>query len=487
MIAQYFIFVIITMFVLIAEACYLYLCFLKKYLFQKKKTLSKFVKQVKELYKYMSNVKRNKILLGVDMNKFMEERKGNFQSFFVKSIIWGIVLFIYAITCSGLLSVFLLYAPKRTLLFGIILVIAVEISVFREFITKYINIYVELLDEFTLYLFQFGKLLSKESVKEINTHPANSSTVDWRGIFFLIAAVIVMLYLLKKHNIGLHWTHLLNLYYKSNLPMTVALGGMATAFMAMSYFRQKASSRKEEITYDTRLMLWEDDIEKICNKLHIKSVEIKIVDDIADEVVTSIIKKNEVPQIRIGGFFLNNLNKDFSKEIFRCMILFILGHELSHISTKDSLNRSSFRLFTFIFSGYIMYLLIFKKINLYLYNATGSIEPTTTASLVMLGIALCLYFVIEKTWSDERFWRQVNELRADRIGLQVAGVSVETFRNLMQYYQTELMADDDFHPPYSTRNTEIEKYKDYKWGLKDYLRYTWRFTWNLTFHQNWRL
>lgn len=105
----------------------------------------------------------------------------------------------------------------------------------------------------------------------------------------------------------------------------------------------------------------------------------------------------------------------------------------------------------------------------------------------MAAILFCFDSVFYKTWSDERYWKQVYELRADRIGIQISNVSIDIFKELMFYFQTRIETEDDFHPLYETRIREIEKYNSIKWGIKDQLRYSWNFTWNLRIHKEWRL
>ena len=280
--------------------------------------------------------------------------------------------------------------------------------------------------------------------------------------------------------------NILNTNIIQNPALLVVLICLIGTFLVLLYFREiKSIVKKSEVVFDTKLVPWENDIKDICSKLHIRNIEIKVVDDVK-VTVYSILKKYEIPQIYIGSYYLNDLRDYYEGEIFYYMILFILGHEFSHISSKDSLNRERFEYLLSLLIGFIISLLVFKEINLRVYSVTRGGLFFTIINCVMIVLLLFTYIIFYKTWSDERYWKQVYELRADRIGFQMSNILIDIFKELMLNSQNSETIDD-FHPLYTTRISELEKYKNVKWGIKDQLRYTWKFAWNLRIHKKWRL
>lgn len=475
---------IITIIILLIETFTLYIWFTKKYLPPKVIKLSRLKKQIKEFYRYKRKLDKNEIVPSDSMNIFLEEQKKKYGNFVNDIIFLIFALIIYAITCSLFLGVVLFFKPKYVILFSLF-ILAIEVSVFCDLCRKFSKSAIERLDDFILFLFHFRGMLRNENNKDINASTRIYNTVvTWIALVLSIVIVFSFLALLKKHDI--EWRNIFNIDYKHNPAMMVALLCIISAFMALLHYRDTKLGKKE-VTFDIKLASWENDIERICKKLHIKNVEIKVVDDIVKETVSSILEKYEVPQICIGGYFLNDLKNTYKSEIFYNIVLFILGHELSHISSQDSLNRGRSKFVLFLFIGNILFFLALREINFALYNIINAQLFLIIFNLIMAAIIFCIDSFFYKTWSDERYWKQVYELRADRIGIQISDVSVDIFKELMFYSQTRIETEDDFHPLYETRIREIEKYNSIKWGIKDQLRYTWKFTWNLRIHKEWRL
>lgn len=475
---------IITIIILLMELMSLYIWLTKKYLPPKAKKYTQLKKQIKEFYRYKRKIDKNEIVPSDSMNIFLEGQKKKYGSFVNDIIFVGLSLIIYAITCSLILGVVLFFKPKYVILFSLC-ILALEVYVFLYLCRKFSKSAIERLDDFILFLFYFGKMLKKENKKDINASTRIYNTVvTWVALVLSIVIVFSFLVLLKKHDI--EWRNIFNIDYKHNPVMVVALLCIIGVFLALLHYRNTKLGKKE-VTFDTKLALWENDVDEICKKLHIKNVEIKVVDDVVKEAVSSTFEKYEVPQIRIGGYFLNDLKSTYKSEIFYNIILFILGHELSHISSKDSLNKGRFKFFIFLFIGNILVFLTLREINLALYNIINTQLFLAIFNLFMAAIIFRLDSFFYKTWTDERYWKQVYELRADRIGFQLSNISVDIFKKLMFYFQTRIETEDDFHPLYETRVREIEKYNNVKWGIKDQLRYTWKFIWNLKVHKEWRL
>lgn len=475
---------IIAIIILLMEALSLYIWLTKKYLPPKKIKLSRLKKQIKEFYRYKRKFDKNEIVPSFSMNIFLKRQKKKYENFVNDIIFLGFALIIYAITCSLFLGVVLFFKPKYVITFSLF-IFAIEVYVFCAICRKFIQSVIKRLDDFNLFLFHFRGKLINENSKDINASTRSYNTVvTWIALVLSIVIVFSFLKLLKKNDI--EWRNIFNIDYIHNPAMMVALLCIIGVFMALMHYRNTKSGKKE-FTCDIKLAPLENDIEEICKKLHIKNVEIKVVDDIVKETVSSTLEKFEVPQICIDGDFLDDLKSTYKSEIFNNIILFILGHELSHISSKDSLNKGRYKFILFLFIGNILFFLALREINLALYNIINTQLFLAIVNMIMATIIFCIDSFFYKTWSDERYWKQVYELRADRIGLQISNVSVDIFKELMFYSQTRIVTEDDFHPLYKTRIREIEKYNRIKWGIKDQLRYTWKFTWNLKIHKEWRL
>ena len=256
----------------------------------------------------------------------------------------------------------------------------------------------------------------------------------------------------------------------------------------------------------------EPEIIDMCMKLRIKALEVKIKNE---ESAGALSLWFEYPEVFFSHKLLRKLG---NKEL----ILLVLGHELAHIHTGDTYYRHNRKLLA-------VFLLIFIA-AFYAFGYIGSRMvgrlPAAWIWLVPHLILFCTMFIlvnlfIAPAWGDIRYWGQVNELRADRIGLWVSGVSEAAFKKMAaclsgnaadyksvychsashftkagqlwkviekcwkeKFYS---IVEDSPHPSWDVRVGEIEKYGQQKWGIKDELRYMVRFSWNIRFHQKWRL
>lgn len=182
-----------------------------------------------------------------------------------------------------------------------------------------------------------------------------------------------------------------------------------------------------------------------------------------------------------------NCENDFGK------LMFIIGHELVHIKYNDTpqMKKEAFRMF-------VNFIILFICC-LYLIFITDyfNIKP-------MMYLLVFIEIFVGKVMSimcDRRYLKQIAELRADRLGLEACGETIETFKIVMNQlgedeeivnwregllnWYLSLYEDIDEHPYSKTRIYEIERGK--RWGWKEYIRYCWLVMWNKIKGKGWRL
>lgn len=495
MVIKCLIYIVIAIIILFVEICLLNIWFTRIYLYEKRLSFSQFKGHVKQFYDYKNKYYKNQIIASDSMIKFLEEKKYKYENF--ESILTSLCigLIIYAITGSLFFVPFLLSKSKYVNWFSLF-VLVIEVLLFRDLCYKFSKSVIKCLDEFNLFLYNFRIKLKNEKISEINQQNQKSDAkVTWGTLIISIVIVIGCLLFMKKlehSKLPIQFIKdsksIFNIDYKQNPTLIAILISIIFILIILLYFiKKKIFTSTKGIVYDKKFTSWENDIKLICKKLQIKNVEIKVTYDIINETVSSCLKKDAVPQIRFCGYFWNDLEDHFKDDSFYYIVLFILGHELSHISSKDSLNEVKSYFYQFLIVCFFIFLWIYRELNIVFYTLVSRQPVFNIINLTMIGFMSCIYFLFYKTWSDERYWKQVCELRADRIGLQLSNISIDLFKKFMAYSQNEIETEEDFHPLYETRIREMEKYQNMKWKVKDYLRYTWEFAWNLRIHKEWRL
>lgn len=261
--------------------------------------------------------------------------------------------------------------------------------------------------------------------------------------------------------------------------------------------KYKEKEKKIEII-NGDLYRFSDDLCKMCRILDIKDLKIDVICE-AGINAYSVVNKNQTPIIKFTSGFMNFLFQCFNKygqettdEIFKL----ILGHELVHVAYKDPI-RIRVRL---IISSIICLLVdAFLLLMLYLMiNINNNF-------LLFIAFLLLLNFLLGRIITDERYWKQISELRADKKGLEVSGVSVNFFdlffyesnhssyeikeikrineeNGLYKYYKRYV--EIEAHPSVDRRVSALNR--NFKWGLYDYFEHLlvilkWRITrkgWN---------
>ncbi|MCI9077427.1 MAG: M48 family metalloprotease [Lachnospiraceae bacterium] len=230
----------------------------------------------------------------------------------------------------------------------------------------------------------------------------------------------------------------------------------------------------------------EKPVNSLCQKLGIDYVNILVDENLKQPAVAKSIAP---PTVILQKEFV----EQFVLEEETGKLMFVIGHELVHIKYKDTpgMKRESIKAFIILS---ILAICGFKLAFMCLYSGLDII----TFFIAFIELAIC---IIMSTMCDPRYWRQVAELRADRIGLEACGGNTDTFRSVMKQLGEDdkavswkegllrwylmLYEDMDEHPHIKTRIYETGRGK--KWCWKEYLRYCWLMMCNKLKGRGWRL
>ena len=249
-------------------------------------------------------------------------------------------------------------------------------------------------------------------------------------------------------------------------------------FQEWRSFRKKAPP-----SVQGALKPWEQDCIKMCETLRIYGV---FIEEETNE--TRIAYTNRLKSGKITVYFSSaDIQKWKAKPDYYDMVKFILAHELAHISAGDLVDKSE------RISAFACLLLCVTPFILGVYWRVSS-----SALALLVAYTLFMKIAVVDTCTDERFWGQIKELRADRIGMLASGVSMETFRNAVQEESNlgtankvqqgkKAEIEPDPHPSSETRIRELERHQNQPWKLVDYLRYAVQYWRKLRLSKEWRL
>ena len=227
-----------------------------------------------------------------------------------------------------------------------------------------------------------------------------------------------------------------------------------------------------------------EDIENMCTQLGIKSLECKIIST-EERFVESRISEQGIPQIDISNGFITQI---YRNDAARDVLLMAIAHELGHIYYNDFTNISKrVRISNFV----CLILMILNMLGL----IAAMITPIFfIIALLFMGIET----VFGKVMCDARFWKQIAELRADRLAINVCKndkmIFVEFWKGYLknqnkeetniidQFYRRYIKVEG--HPSMEYRMKLIEKRE--KWSWWEYFEHAlvimkWRITnkgWN---------
>ena len=227
-----------------------------------------------------------------------------------------------------------------------------------------------------------------------------------------------------------------------------------------------------------------EDIENMCVQLGIKSLECKIIAT-EERYAESKISEQGIPQIDISNGFITQI---YENNATRDILLITIAHELGHIYYNDFTNISKrVRISNFV----CLMLMILNMLGLI---ATMIAPVFLIITLLFMGIET----VFGKVMCDARFWKQIAELRADRLAINVCKsnkmIFVEFWKGYLknqskeetniidQFYRRYIKVEG--HPSMEYRMKLIEKRE--KWSWWEYFEHAlvimkWRITnkgWN---------
>ena len=224
----------------------------------------------------------------------------------------------------------------------------------------------------------------------------------------------------------------------------------------------------------------------MCRELRLETVSFQTDERIGMNAI-AVVGEDSTPAIIVGTELLDRLHRQLGMSAVPA-VRFVLGHELAHVyfrDQKDPLWKQAGRLWllSFLLAIGLAAILIRLDSGLYVAAAVLAVAGWGGSVLNML--------------SDVRFCRQIMELRADRIGLQLSRTVPDTFRTLLpflevmekeenllyQYYKNYI--DVASHPSLQRRLKELERGK--KWGVVEYVRYMLIVQIRIISGQGWRL
>ncbi len=227
-----------------------------------------------------------------------------------------------------------------------------------------------------------------------------------------------------------------------------------------------------------------EDIENMCAQLGIKSLECKIIAT-GERYAESRISEQGIPQIDISNGFITQI---YRNNAARDILLITIAHELGHIYYNDFSNISK----RVRISNLVCLILVI--LNMLGLMAT-MISPIF---LIIMLLIMGIESVFGKVMCDARFWKQIAELRADRLAINVCKsnkmIFVEFWKGYLknqskeetniidQFYRRYIKVEG--HPSMEHRMELIEKRE--KWSWWEYFEHAlvimkWRITnrgWN---------
>ena len=220
----------------------------------------------------------------------------------------------------------------------------------------------------------------------------------------------------------------------------------------------------------------------MCVQLGIKTIECKIVD--TERYAESKINEKGIPQIDISNGFISQIYGNTARDI----LLMTIAHELGHIYYNDFSNISK----RVRISNLVCLILM-------ILNMLGLIATMITPIfLVITLLSMGIECVFGKIMCDARYWKQIAELRADRLAINVCKsnkmIFVEFWKGYLknqskeetniidQFYRRYIKVEG--HPSMEYRMELIEKRE--KWSWWEYFEHAlvimkWRITnrgWN---------
>lgn len=233
---------------------------------------------------------------------------------------------------------------------------------------------------------------------------------------------------------------------------------------------------------------WMDEFLRMCACLEIKEVMV-FIDETNQKSIFSMVPDTERPSICIGRRVFDK-GRSLYQTDFYDIIKLIVAHELVHIHYKDTkwMRKIYFIALLYIVAAICTILAAGLRIHV-------------IAGLVVAAPLIVLNSLVFKILWDERYWMQVLELRADRIGIGISNTSAEILEKALActgeafdygqgkreffYKQYQDHVEQQIHPYKETRIYEAKRMVP--WQRKEYARYFWKIFWNKKQGKGWRI
>lgn len=234
-----------------------------------------------------------------------------------------------------------------------------------------------------------------------------------------------------------------------------------------------------------------DEFLHMCDLLDIKEVNIVLGD--SDNVkVCSYVENGQTPVILIGYDVFNKAKEVYGQE-YTEIIKMLTAHELVHIYYKDITWMRKVAALTLLFYGVMMAVAV-----------VGAERGNMVCVLIAIA-CIGLYCTISGILSDERYWNQVKEFRADAIGMEISQTSAEVFEKAMNcvaeeeeegsvenkkktgllYWWYKRKVEQQIHPSMERRIYEVRRGR--RWRKREYIRYLWMVCRNVVTGKGWKL
>lgn len=194
------------------------------------------------------------------------------------------------------------------------------------------------------------------------------------------------------------------------------------------------------------------------------------------KIAVSGYDKKEGAYIIFGKKRIEELKSSLSDEEFCKVMKVLLGHELTHVKYKDYNDKKASIKYSLLSC---FFPIIFFALILIIYFITKNYSLCVSLEV----LSLIVIILSERIITKRKFWKQVMEFRADRIGLEVSRVDISVFEKFLLRYEKKQEGQDNIflkmyerymeekdHPSIHRRIIEIKRGK---WKKTEYLRYLW--------------
>ncbi|MGG7177443.1 M48 family metalloprotease [Clostridium paraputrificum] len=242
------------------------------------------------------------------------------------------------------------------------------------------------------------------------------------------------------------------------------------------------SEEKKVIADNIYFIRLEDDIREMCEKLKIEDIEF-IVGNNSTLNAYALVQKFNRPKIIIEEELMKYVDKctNGNEGEYKGIMRIIIGHELAHVICEDPIRISlRKRVANAIYAiSYLIYILLISQV-------------ASVALRIVISIAFIVMLPFFKVMTDIRYWNQISELKADRVGMEISESEKEMFIKLWKeilnkinkeeeetkridesnlcYIYYKRYKENEAHPSIFRRIEMIEKHSE--WRVIDYLSHS---------------